>query len=88
MKSYTLELDDELAEQLSHLDNAKEIIISAIKTLLSPQKSTYDSWFETEIKAALAESEDPNTQWMSHEAVTNMSKHESSRWLSQAQRTQ
>jgi predicted transcriptional regulator len=88
MKSYTLELDDDLVEQLSRLDNARELITNAIKTLINPQQTQYEAWFENEIRAALAEADDPNSKWVSHETVANLSKKHSESWLVQAQQPQ
>jgi hypothetical protein len=86
MKPYTLEIDDEtLIEQLSKLNNPEEFITNVIKSLFSENKSEYDSWFKQQIQLALREADDPNTQWVSHETMTETSLAHRNQWLAQTQ---
>ena len=36
---------------------------------MQSQETKHDKWFRAEVEAALAEADDPNTEWVSHEIV-------------------
>ena len=37
--------------------------------IIQSQETKHDKWFRAEVEAALAEADDPNTEWVSHEIV-------------------
>jgi hypothetical protein len=83
---YTLEIDDaDLIEKINKLKNPEEFITNAIKKLLSKNKSEYDRWFEEQVHLALQEADDSNTQWVSHEEMTEASLAHRNQWLAQTQ---
>lgn len=84
---YTLDIDDAaLVEKINQLKNPKEFITNAIKSILSENKSEYDIWFEQQVHLALQEAENPNTQWVSHEEMTESSLAHRNQWLAQTQK--
>lgn len=74
--TFTFRVDEDLKAAFAETAKAQERTSAQLLRVLmretvdrAREKREYDEWFLQEVDAALAEADDPNTEWVSHEDV-------------------
>ncbi|MBS0461570.1 MAG: hypothetical protein JSS41_03755 [Proteobacteria bacterium] len=86
--TFTFRVDEALKDKFSDAAKARDrtaaqLLRDFMRSVVSQQQDAaqYDAWFRREVEAALAEANDPATQWVSNDQM----KQESATWRRRVQ---
>ncbi len=86
--TFTFRVDEALKEKFGEAAKARDrtgaqLLRDFMRAVVSQQQDAveYDAWFRREVEAALAEANDPATQWISNDRM----KQESAAWRHRVQ---